>query len=86
MELQQLIEKWEKEIAKVNITDEDESGKWYENEWSHGRYGAISEFLADIKQLNLPLVINQVCECNNLIYVESKNAHVCHDCLKEYPE
>lgn len=59
MELQQLIEKWEKEIAKVNITDEDESGKWYENEWSHGRYGAISEFLADVKQLNLP----PVCKC-----------------------
>lgn len=63
MELQQLIEKWEKEIAKVNITDEDESGKWYENEWSHGRYGAISEFLADVKQLNLPPVSNSVCKC-----------------------
>ena len=65
MELQQLIEKWEKEIAKVNITDEDESGKWYENEWSHGRYGAISEFLADVKQLNLPPVSNnEVAVCS----------------------
>ena len=63
MELQELIEKWEKEIAKVNITDEDESGKWYENEWSHGRYGAISEFLADVKQLNLSHVSNSVCKC-----------------------
>lgn len=55
MNIQSLIEKWELEIAKVT-PKEDEGGKWYDHEWSNGRYGAISEFLADIKQLNLPLV------------------------------
>jgi len=55
MNIQTLIEKWELEIAKVT-PKEDYSGKWYDEEWSNGRYGAISEFLADVKQLNLPLV------------------------------
>ena len=85
MELQQLIEKWDAELMKVTPS-EYEGGHWYEHEWEQGRYGAIVQFLADIKQLNLPPVINQVCECHDLVYVESKNAHVCHDCLKEYPE
>jgi hypothetical protein len=55
MNIQNVIEKWELEIAKVT-PDEEDVGKWYENEWSSGRYGAISEFLKDIKQLNLPRV------------------------------
>ena len=54
MDIQNLIEKWELEISKV-APKEYEGGKWYDHEWSNGRYGAISEFLEDIKKLNLPI-------------------------------
>jgi len=57
MELQQLIEKWEQEMA--------DRLKWIENEkdlanrYIHiSAYTAISDMLADVKQLNLPPVSN----------------------------
>jgi hypothetical protein len=50
MEIQELIKKWEQEINKVS-SKKNENSKWYDNEWANGRFGAISEFLEDIKQL-----------------------------------
>jgi hypothetical protein len=80
MNIQSLIEKWELEIAKVT-PKEDEGGKWYDHEWSNGRYGAISEFLADIKQLNLPPVSKSVCDfCEETYRVQQHN--VCERCRK----
>ena len=59
MELQQLIEKWEQEMA--------DRLKWIENEkdlanrYIHiSAYTAISDMLADVKQLNLPPVSNSL--------------------------
>ena len=48
--IEELIQKWEIEIAKVNPFKED-SAKWYDSEWTNGRYGAISEFIEDLKNL-----------------------------------
>lgn len=48
--IEELIQKWEQEIAKVNPFKED-NAKWYDSEWTNGRYGAISQFLEDLKNL-----------------------------------
>jgi len=66
MELQQLIEKWEQEMA--------DRLKWIENEkdlakrYIHiSEHTAISDMLADVKQLNLPPVINSLPDFRDVI-------------------
>jgi hypothetical protein len=85
MELQQLIEKWEQEMA--------DRLKWIENEKDLAKryihisaHTAISDMLADVKQLNLPPVSNSVCTCNSLNY--GYGAAKCFDCgkLKEFKQ
>ena len=48
--IEELINKWEQEIAKVNPFEND-NAKWYDSEWTNGRYGAISQFIEDLKNL-----------------------------------
>jgi 3-oxoacyl-ACP reductase-like protein len=48
--IEELIQKWEQEIAKVNPFKED-NAKWYDSEWTNGRHGVISQFLEDLKNL-----------------------------------
>ena len=59
MELQQLIEKWTNQMADIKrhiIQHEDTYG--HPAVPSRERYEAISEMLADVRQLNLPPVIS----------------------------
>ena len=61
MELKQLIEKWTKEMADIKShikQHEDTFG--HPAVTSRERLEAISDMLADVKQLNLPPVINWV--------------------------
>jgi F0F1-type ATP synthase delta subunit len=61
MELQQLIEKWTKEMADIKShikQHEDTFG--HPAVTSRERYKAISDMLADVKQLNLPPVSNSL--------------------------
>ena len=78
MELKQLIKNWTKEIAELKVEIQD-----YENETgksaisAEARLQAISEILADVKQLNLPPVIN----CANCKHQDvSKYVEPCYGC------
>ena len=72
MELQQLIEKWEQEMA--------DRLKWIENEKDLAKryihisaHTAISDMLADVKQLNLPPVSNSLPDFRDVIEARIKH-------------
>lgn len=71
MELQQLIEKWEQEMA--------DRLKWIENEKDLAKryihisaHTAISDMLTDVKQLNLPPVSNSLPDFRDVIEARIK--------------
>jgi len=73
MELQQLINNWTKEMAELKVEIQD-----YENETgksaisAEARLQAISEILADVRQLNLPPVSNSLPDFRDVIEARIK--------------
>lgn len=84
MELQQLINNWTKEMAELKVEIQD-----YENETgksaisAEARLQAISEILADVKQLNLPPVSGLACKCGNQTFTHRHSNWIeCTACNK----
>lgn len=85
MELQQLIEKWTKEMADIKQhIKEHEDTFGHPAATSRERYEAISDMLADVKQLNLPPVSKAKRTCphcgSTKIIMFTADLDLCQNC------